>query len=96
VREDSDGGAETSMPASLRRVSERFQLVRDRAARLFERDPDFRDLCEEYDACARTLARHEAAGSSSEAMGREYTALMLRLERELLRHLEEHPERYES
>jgi hypothetical protein len=77
-------------------VGERFQLVRERAAWLFERDPDFRDLCDEYDTCARTVARHAAGGASSEALRQEYAALMLRLERELLRHLEEHPERNES
>jgi hypothetical protein len=84
------------MPASLRRVSERFQLVRERAAWLFERDPDFRDLCDEYDVCARTVDRHAAGEASSEALRQEFAALMLRLERELLRHLEEHPQRHES
>jgi hypothetical protein len=77
---------------SLRLVSERFEQVRGRAALLFERDEGFRDLCEDYELCVRTVARLESEGSSSEGMRHEYAALLLRLERELLRYLEEHPE----
>ena len=75
---------------SLRLVSERFGPLRERAIRAFESDLDFRDLCDEYRACAKTLASHEAKEGSSEAMRREYAALMLRVERELLRYLDEH------
>jgi len=82
--------------SSLQVVNDRFQQVRERAALLFERDENFRDLCEDYEACARTVARLETSCGSSEAMRREYTALLLRLERELLRYLEEHPARRES
>jgi hypothetical protein len=77
---------------SLRLVSERFVEVRDRAVRAFARDPDFRDLCDEYQACAATLARPAARPGSSEAMRREYAVLLLRVERELLRYLDEHPD----
>ena len=56
----------------------------------FARDPDFRDLCEEYGACATTVARLEQRESSD--LRREYGALLLRVERELLRYLEEHPD----
>jgi hypothetical protein len=84
------------MHPSLRVVNERFQGVRDRTARLFERDTDFRDLCEEYEACAHTVTRLQGCGAASEAMRIEYTVLLLRLERELLRYLEEHPDRAES
>jgi hypothetical protein len=82
--------------SSLTVVNERFQRVREKAALLFERDESFRDLCEDYEACATTVARLETRGLSSEAMRREYAALLLRLERELLRYLEEHPAREES
>ena len=78
--------------SSLRLVSERFGPLRDRAVRAFERDPDFRDLCDEYQVCAETLASHEESPGSSEAVRREYAALLLRVERELLRHLDEHPD----
>ena len=76
---------------SLTIVSERFGPLRDRAVRAFERDPDFRDLCDEYEACAKTLAGHEESPRSSEAIRREYAALLLRVERELLRYLDEDP-----
>jgi hypothetical protein len=79
------------MPLPLGFVSERFQQVRDHAGRLFESDENFRDLCQDYEDCARTLARLESANPSSRAMFDEYSVLLLRLERELLRYLEEHP-----
>lgn len=79
------------MNPSLKLVSERFEQVRARSARLFERDDNFRDLCEDYEACAKTLARLESCPSPGE-MRNEYAALLLRLERELLRYLEAHSE----
>jgi hypothetical protein len=85
----ADGGG--TMPLPLGFVNERFQQVRDHAGSLFESDENFRDLCEDYEDCARTLARLESSSSSSRPMFDEYTALLLRLERELLRYLEEHP-----
>ena len=80
------------MHPSLKLVSERFEQVRGRSARLFESDESFRDLCEDYEACAKTLARLESCPSSGE-MRNEYAALLLRLERELLRYLESESER---
>ena len=82
--------------SSLRIVSERFQQVREQTALLFERDENFRDLCEDYEVCTRTVTRLETCSLSSEAVRMEYAALLLRLERELLRYLEEHPAREES
>jgi hypothetical protein len=82
--------------SSLRLVSERFPQVQEHAVRLFERDETFRDLCEDYDACAKTVARFESCNPSSQRMRNEYAALLLRLERELLRYLEEHPDIRES
>jgi hypothetical protein len=57
---------------------------------LFERDEDFRDLCDEYVACTETVCRLDSRGLASMAMRNEYGALLLRLEHELLRYLEEH------
>jgi hypothetical protein len=56
---------------------------------LFERDEIFRELCDDYEACARALAEQER----SEDLRREYSALRLRLETELLAYLDEaeHP-----
>jgi hypothetical protein len=79
------------MQPSLSVVTGRFPNVRDQAARLFDDDDDFRELCEEYRACSETVCRLEGGGSSSEAMRNEYKVLLLRLEGELLRYLAEHP-----
>ena len=80
------------MHESLMFVSERFPAVRDRMIGLFERDESFRELCEEYQACARTLARLESeAAPGSEDLQREYHALLLRLEREMLDELRARP-----
>jgi hypothetical protein len=91
VLADEAGGEEAAVEhPSLRLVSARFEQVRGRAAQLFECDDSFRDLCEDYEACATTMARLESGEGSAE-MRNEYGALLLRLERELLRYLEEHP-----
>ena len=79
------------MDPSLRLVVERFRNVGGDAVGLFERDDNFRDLCEDYEACARTVGRLESEGPSTEGLRNEYAALLLRLEGELLRYLEEHP-----
>ena len=89
-----DGSAPMHM--SLRLVSERFQQVQQRARRLFDHSVDFRDLCDEYEACTETLAHLQTGGPGSEGLRNEYAALLLRLERELLRCMEEHPDREES
>jgi hypothetical protein len=78
------------MHPALRLVSERLPNVRDRAAQLFERDPTFRELCDEYQICNETAVRMMSAAETSEAFRNEYLALRLRLEAELLRYLSEH------
>jgi hypothetical protein len=57
-----------------------FPDLRQEVACLFERDDVFRELCEDYEACSLALARQE----SNDALRREYAALRLRLETELL------------
>jgi hypothetical protein len=64
--------------------------VREEVVALFERDEVFRELCEEYLVCSETTARMDTTGSSNNALRREFSALQLRLEGELLRHLKEH------
>jgi hypothetical protein len=76
------------MPSSLQLVGEQFPHLRERVACLFERDEIFRELCEDYETCAEALARRPA----SEGLRREYQALQLRLEIELLRYLHEDAE----
>jgi len=73
------------MVSCLELVKEQFPNLKERVVSLFERDPVFRELCEDYEACTVTLSRKPP----SEALEREYQALSLRLEFELLRHLQE-------
>ena len=73
------------MTLSLQRVSDQFPHLRERVACLFERDEIFRELCDDYEVCAEALARQE----SNEDLKREYAALRLRLETELLGYLHE-------
>jgi hypothetical protein len=65
---------------SLTLVIDHFPDLRQEVACLFEQDDVFRELCEDYEACSQALARQE----SNEALKREYAALRLRLETELL------------
>lgn len=85
-----------AMYSSLRLVNERFHQVREELTRLFDRDADFRDLCEEYKACTEVMTRLQSGGPSSVGMRNEYASLLLRLERELLRYLGEHSNPEES
>ena len=73
------------MPTPLDLVSEQFPSLRERVARLFERDPIFRELCEDYQACGEA----RAGRPPTDDLSREYAALQLRLETELLRSLRE-------
>jgi hypothetical protein len=95
-RRRDEGAPASSRDSSLRLVSERFERIRAQTHRLFDRDADFRDLCDEYEACAQGLARLQARGPESRGMCTEYRLLLLRLERELLRHLEERMDTRES
>jgi hypothetical protein len=83
--DEANGSHARDAPSSLKLVEERLPQVRAGVARLFERDQDFRDLCDEYEACVTTLARL----GSAEPMRKEYGLLQLRLEAELLRYLAE-------
>jgi ferredoxin len=78
-----------AMQACLRVVLERFPYVREDAARVYERDEDFRELCEEYVMCVEAAERLEGSRPASDAMRREYGALRLRMEAELLKYLQD-------
>jgi hypothetical protein len=88
-------GALTIHPA-LRRMCERFPLLRQEASVRFAWDETFRDMCEDYDTCAETLAHLESSPAPPEGLRAEYAALLLRLERELLRQLGERSKYGES
>jgi uncharacterized protein YdcH (DUF465 family) len=78
------------MDACMRLVIERFPSVQDEAKHLFTRDEAFRELCEDYEACTQASERLEGSRLDEEPLRREYRALRLRLEGELLRYLQEH------
>jgi hypothetical protein len=69
-------------------LMQRFPYVRDISLQLIVNHETFRELCEEYEACtdaAERLAHSEA----DEAIRKEYSALRLRLEGELLSYISE-------
>ena len=76
----------------LELLRERFPHINGISLRLLERDAPFRELCEEYAACTEVVERLRDSGSD-EAMLREYSALSLRIEGELLGYLVEHRSR---
>ena len=69
-----------TMTSSLQLVREQFPPLRDRVVSLFDGDPVFRELCEDYEACTDALARQPA----SAGLRQEYATLQLRIETELL------------
>jgi hypothetical protein len=70
------------MSTCLTLVSNLLPHLKDQVASLFQRDAVFRELCEDYETCTVSLGRQTA-----EALRREYAALQLRLETELLAYL---------
>jgi hypothetical protein len=64
---------------------EQFPHLRERVACLFDEDVVFRELCEDYETCTNALARQP----SEPGLREEYSALRLRLETELLGHLDQ-------
>ena len=84
-----DSGADTPVNRGcIALLLERFPHLQSVSLALLHRHETFRDLCEEYQACSATCERLERTGSD-EALRREYSALRLRLESELLRYIEE-------
>ena len=73
----------------VRLLLERFPHVQAVSLQLLEQHEAFRDLCEEYEACTEAAERL-AHSEADEALRREYSALRLRLEGELLRYISEH------
>jgi hypothetical protein len=91
---DSDSkrnGSPEDVPARscVQLLLQRFPHVYAVSAQLLERHETFRELCEEYEACTEALERL-SHGEPDAAIVREYSALRLRLEGELLRYISEH------
>lgn len=70
-------------------LSRRFPSLAEKLQGLLETDETLRELCEDLEACEDAVARLDKGGGGTAALSKEYAALRLRLERELLRHLEE-------
>ena len=95
ARTTDRSGSSTSGPRGTRQrrcvqlLLERFPHVRAASLQLIEQQESFRELCEEYEACSDAADRlSHSAGD--EALRREYNALRLRLEGELLRYISDH------
>ncbi len=77
------------MTSPLQLVSEQFPHLQSRVAWRFEHDEIFKELCQDYEACRETLQRLGGAGGGQEGLRKEYSALRLRLETELLGYLQD-------
>ena len=69
-----------AMSSSLRLVTEQFPHLRARVVSLFDHDPVFQELCDDYEVCTDALARQPA----SAGLRQEYATLQLRILTELL------------
>jgi hypothetical protein len=88
-REDDAGQIDMARTeAGMKLLLERFPHVQALALKRCEKQESFRELCEEYCATSEALARLEQPGAEA-ALRREYGALRLRLEAELLRYIAE-------
>ena len=76
-------------PGGVKLLLERFPHVRTVSLQLLAKNEAFRELCEEYEACTAAAERLAKAGGDL-AIRKEYAALQLRLEGELLSYLSQH------
>jgi len=74
----------------LNLLHERFPHVKAVMDELLKHSPTFRDLVDEYGACADVLDRF-ASYRSATSLLQEYGSLQLRLERELLQYIQNYP-----
>ena len=88
-RDDSGRDDRSRLRKCLDLLRERFPHINGVSLQLLERDETFRELCEEYVACTEVVERLTRSGSD-EALRREYSALRLRVERELLGYISGH------
>jgi hypothetical protein len=93
--EDKDAGRARSEPANrspprrcVELLTQRFPHVRDISLQLLTHHETFRELCEEYEACSEAAERL-AHSDADDARRKEYSALRLRLEGELLSYITE-------
>jgi hypothetical protein len=89
TRGDSGPNERSQARGCVKILLERFPNLRAVSLQLLEQNEVFRELCEEYEACTEAAERL-AHDESDDAMLREYCALRLRLEAELLRYISQH------
>ncbi len=77
------------MPSSLQVVTEHFPLLAGQVRSRFEHDELFRELCQDYETCLQALQRLGLDETERKPLRKEYAALRLRLETELLGYLQE-------
>jgi len=73
-------------PGGVKLLLERFPHVKAVSLQLLVKNEAFRELCEEYEAGTAAAERLARTGGD-EGIRKEYTALQLRLEGELLSYL---------
>ncbi|HEX2494566.1 MAG TPA: hypothetical protein VHK24_12385 [Steroidobacter sp.] len=83
-----DPGQKSETHRCVQLLLERFPHLNAVSLQLLAHHETFRELCEEYEACTQAAERLERSGSDP-AMLKEYSALRLRLEGELLRYISE-------
>jgi DNA-binding transcriptional MerR regulator len=55
------------------------------------RDEPFQDMCVEYEECSRCLRQWSHSAAQHRARIEEYMELIINLQEEILRYLQEHP-----
>jgi len=88
-RDPDQGSKEIELARLLVKRFPHLQLI---TLRLMVQGEAFRDLCEEYATCTAACERLEQPGADAGIL-REYHALRLRLEGELLWYISQHGER---
>jgi hypothetical protein len=73
----------------VRRLFEVFPADQSAAVQLIESDGRFREVCDEYEACNEAI-EHLTRSKFDDDLRREYCALRLQIEAELLRYILEH------
>ena len=82
------GASALTHERALQLVQQRFPRIQGASLQLLDKQEAFRDLCDEYAACTEALERL-ADAEGDEALRKEYSALRLRIEGELLRYVAE-------
>jgi hypothetical protein len=75
-----ESGRAAAVPSSVR---ERFSRGVTEVERMFRENPEFREVCLDYDECVQALARFAAASSVADPRSQDYRQLVEDLAREI-------------